>query len=56
MALLATLEAPYHQQCQQTIDQNHLHRESKGATLTMAITLSILSLLQRAVNFQQNQY
>jgi len=34
-----------------------LHRESKkGATLTMAITLSILSLLQRAVNFQQSQY
>jgi len=39
------------------------HRESKkGATLTMAITLSILmdlqnlSLLQRAVNFQQNRY
>jgi len=41
-----------------------IHRQSKkGATLTMAITLSILdrfakifSLLQRAVNFQQNQY
>jgi len=43
--------------------EENIHRESKkGATLSMAITLSILggfakffSLLQRAVNFQQNQ-
>jgi len=30
--------------------------QKKGATITIAITLSILSLLQRAVNFQQNPY
>ena len=39
----------------------NIHRESKkGATLTMAITLSvickILSLLQRELNFKQNSY
>jgi len=35
----------------------NIHRESKkGATLAMAITLSILSLLQRVVNFQQNPH